>query len=250
MLKRLRVHIAPVGFEVDRVVIPLEEFKADRVWLISEKNKAIDKAMPYLNRIKEKLKRKKIEFKDKECDIRNLFDVLRTYKEIIEEEGKDSNLLFFNVSTGSKIESMAGMMACMMFRSNKLDIQAYYVEPKRYVTKLKKEEELSMGCEKIIRLPNYRIEKPEEKLIDALSIIDMHSDGISKKMLIDAAERKSLFTIKENATSKAAARHSALNNGIIEPLKKWGFIELIGKGKRGKVVITPEGKNALYFLGK
>jgi len=31
-LANLRVHIAPVGFEVDRIVIPAKNLKADKVW--------------------------------------------------------------------------------------------------------------------------------------------------------------------------------------------------------------------------
>jgi hypothetical protein len=34
-LQMLRVHIAPVGFEVDRIVIPAIQMKADRIWLIT-----------------------------------------------------------------------------------------------------------------------------------------------------------------------------------------------------------------------
>ncbi|MFY9796758.1 MAG: DUF6293 family protein [Candidatus Nitrosopolaris sp.] len=38
-LQMLRVHIAPVGFELDRIVLPAIRMKADIVWLsIREKN--------------------------------------------------------------------------------------------------------------------------------------------------------------------------------------------------------------------
>jgi len=30
----LRIHVAPVGFEVDRIVIPAVRMKADKVWLV------------------------------------------------------------------------------------------------------------------------------------------------------------------------------------------------------------------------
>ena len=35
---RLRVHIAPVGFEIDRIVIPARKMRADKVWLIAHNN--------------------------------------------------------------------------------------------------------------------------------------------------------------------------------------------------------------------
>ena len=47
----LRIHIAPVGFEVDRIVIPAVEMKADKVWLIVHDNVAEDKAAKYREKV-------------------------------------------------------------------------------------------------------------------------------------------------------------------------------------------------------
>ena len=35
---KLRVHIAPLGFEIDRVVIPAVQMKADKVYLLRHDN--------------------------------------------------------------------------------------------------------------------------------------------------------------------------------------------------------------------
>ena len=43
---RLRVHIAPVGFEIDRVVIPAIKMKADKVYLLRHDNYSEDKSGP------------------------------------------------------------------------------------------------------------------------------------------------------------------------------------------------------------
>ena len=42
-----RIHIAPVGFEIDRIVLPAEEMKADLVYLVIHDNLANDKAGKY-----------------------------------------------------------------------------------------------------------------------------------------------------------------------------------------------------------
>ena len=42
-----RIHIAPVGFEIDRIVLPAEEMKADLVYLVIHDNLANDKAKKY-----------------------------------------------------------------------------------------------------------------------------------------------------------------------------------------------------------
>ena len=48
---KLRIHIAPVGFEVDRIVIPAKKMRADKVWLIGHSNLSVDKARPFLEKI-------------------------------------------------------------------------------------------------------------------------------------------------------------------------------------------------------
>ena len=55
---KLRIHIAPVGFEIDRVVIPATKMKADRVYLLRHDNHSEDKSGPYLDKITKKLEKK------------------------------------------------------------------------------------------------------------------------------------------------------------------------------------------------
>ena len=59
-LSNLRVHIAPVGFEIDRIVIPAKEMKADKVWLLVHDNPHEDKATPFIEKIQKQLKKAKI----------------------------------------------------------------------------------------------------------------------------------------------------------------------------------------------
>ena len=52
---KLRIHIAPVGFEIDRIVVPAKKMRADKVWLIGHSNLSEDKARPFLDKIKKTL---------------------------------------------------------------------------------------------------------------------------------------------------------------------------------------------------
>ena len=63
MKVKKRIHIAPVGFEIDRIVIPAIEYNADKVYLLVHNNKAEDKAGAYVTRIKDELKKNKIEIR-------------------------------------------------------------------------------------------------------------------------------------------------------------------------------------------
>ena len=55
----LRIHIAPVAFEVDRIVISAVRMKADKVWLIAHDNVAEDKSIKYRQKIEKELEKKR-----------------------------------------------------------------------------------------------------------------------------------------------------------------------------------------------
>jgi hypothetical protein len=59
-LQMLRVHVAPVGFEVDRIVIPAIQMKADRVWLITHSNPSVDKGHQFVTSVRDKLMQARI----------------------------------------------------------------------------------------------------------------------------------------------------------------------------------------------
>ena len=90
---KLRVHIAPVGFEIDRVVIPAIKMKADKVYLLRHDNYSEDKSGPYLEKIAKKLEKEGIETKTIDVNRFTLFGIIRVVKEIIQAERENSTLL-------------------------------------------------------------------------------------------------------------------------------------------------------------
>jgi len=116
-ISNLRVHIAPVGFEVDRIVIPAEQMRADKVWLLVHENPSEDKAGPFIQRVTKKLKKSKIPVLKEYHNRLDLFQIIKSVRKIIEKE--QDNLLYVNLSSGSKIQAIALMMACMMFNQKK-----------------------------------------------------------------------------------------------------------------------------------
>ena len=57
---RLRIHIAPLGFESDRIILPVMEMKADKVWILIHNDPKRTEARPYLDEIKKRLKKEKV----------------------------------------------------------------------------------------------------------------------------------------------------------------------------------------------
>jgi hypothetical protein len=246
-LLSLRVHIVPLGFEIDRVLLPLKKLKADKVWLIINPEIESSDAKYYYHAIKKQLKTLDIDCCEEKCDIYSLFELLNTYRIIIEKE--HGNLIFINISTGTKIEAIAGMLASMIFREINGKIHPYYVQPQKYEIKPNEGDQLTTGLKNIISLPNYKIERPSGKLIKALTVLKQ-CGSISKKDLIQKYESNGLILIGTKIHHKDSAKHSQLNKNYIEPLKSWGFIEQLGKGKSGRIQISEDGENILRFLSE
>ena len=244
-LQILRVHVAPVGFEVDRIVLPATNMKADRVWLIVHAGAKADKGDKFVKAIQSKLKDARIECLLAPSDRIDLFDILRALRTIILKE--KGNSILVNVSVGSKIQAIASMMACMMFKDLAM-IKPYYVVPERYNSSQEDKEETE-GVKDIIGLPEYKIEIPSDKLIRCLALIDERARGkISKRELKDLAIENGLIHIDDKKISSDQASYMALNKNLIEPLLDWKFITESKVGSHHIISLTEDGRHALKFL--
>ena len=244
-LATFRVHIAPLGFEVDRIIIPLKQTKADRLWLISHEKRSEDKSGPYLDKIKKECKKLGVEIKIEYADRLNLFKGIKAVKDIIGKE--KNNYIYVNVASGSKIQAIACMMACMILKDHD-NLRPFYAEPERYAAFEGKQQ--SFGIKDTIPLPTYEIQIPKQKLLDALKIVHEHKNQkLTKKEMAGIAEEKGLIIINAEKANHSQARFASLDKNIIEPLEKeWGFIEVEKIGRNRWIKITQEGKNAAEFL--
>jgi len=171
-LATFRVHIAPLGFEIDRIVIPLKETKADKLWLLVHEKTAEDKSGPYLEKIKTQCKKLGIKIEIYYVDRLSIFKVIKAVKEIILQE--KNNYIYVNVASGSKIQAIACMMACMILKECK-NIQPFYAEPETYAAFEGKQQ--SFGIKDTIPLPTYEIQTPKQKLLDALKIVHRYHES-------------------------------------------------------------------------
>ena len=113
-LATFRVHIAPLGFEIDRIVLPLKQTKADKLWILAHDNRSEDLSAPYLEKIKKECKKLHVEVKVAYSDRLSLFKAIKSIKDIISQE--ENNYIYVNVASGSKIQAIACMMACMVLK--------------------------------------------------------------------------------------------------------------------------------------
>ncbi len=255
-----RVHIVPVGFDIDRAYMPLINMEADKVYLFAETTDKAETIEYFIEEITKNLKKQskpiEIERRGKELSEIELYTTLREYRKIIDEE-KD-NQIFINVSTGTKIHAIAGMIASMIFKDDNKKIMPYYVVPESYTNRPEEKDQYSVGCKEIKTMPNYRIEKPPEDIIKVLAIIEkLEREGeiLTQKIIVKRLEKEKItLTTKENQHKNTkndvpnAAKYNALQRKYIIPLTAWGYIKVIDKQNRKRIEITKEGKNALMFL--
>lgn len=241
---QLRIHIAPLGFESDRIFLPAIEMKADKVWILIHNNPKKTKARSYLDDIKKRLKKERIECVTKELDRLDLFSNIKTIRNIVDDEGED-NTYYINVSSGSKIQAVACTMACMMF-NKKNNLVPYYAQPENYFEY--DGEQMSTGLDRIIDIPQYDIKTPDKKFIQTLRIIKENKNRIDKTNLAIAAEKENIITVGSEENFEQA-RFTSLNKNIVQPLKNdWGFIREEKIGRTRWVEITSEGENVLEIL--
>jgi len=241
MKPRLRVHICPVGFEEDRIVIPISKLKADKVYLITKSGE--DSAKGAIQRIITALKSQKLEPTVVCCDIHNLEECFSTISEILYREASEGNEVYVNVSSGTNILCIAGTMACMMWGG-----APYYVIPKTYAPR---DAPLHLGVEKIFELPRYRMFPPSRDLIAILGFILSKKRAVSHSELISFLKSKGLIkTESEKHMRPSLVEYQQLENNFLRELRdQRGYVIETGKTRAKRVHITEEGKTALRMFG-
>ena len=244
-MMKLRVHIAPVGFEVDRIIIPAVRMRADKVWLVVHDNPAEDKAHKYLLKIEKELAKKGIKTGIAHANRLMLFPIIKAVKEIIIKERK--NDIYVNVATGSKIHAIGCMMACMIFDKRE-HIHPFYAQADKY-PEYDGMAQQTYGVKEIHKLPTYRIGTPKWELLEAMRIIKKANGRIQKKKMAEEAEKSKIITINAKKQNFTQARFASLDKNIVQPLvETWGFVEVEKIGRNRWLKMTEDGEHAAEFL--
>ena len=241
---RKRIQIAPVGFEVDRVVLPAIREKAEKVYLMVHKDRSKDKATKYAAAIKRKLKAKNIETALVYCDWENIEEITRVARDLILKES--SNEVAINLASGSKNHAIGLDRACMTFRKRK-HIHPFYPEAEKW-TSWKYPKQQSTGVKKIKQISIHRIIVPEPELIEALKEIKKNSVHIPTKKGRVGIRKKDLAIAMYGDDSKQNL--TKLQRNITQKLKKpWYAIDIFDKVSRSDwISLNNEGEYLRYVL--
>jgi len=247
MEKILRVHIAVVGFEVDRISKAAIEQKADIIYLISKIDD--EKGQIYLEENERILTDHNIEVeKITVSDVHDLTAVLKKMKEIIRKE--KSNFIYINVSSGSIPAAIAGTTVATMFESD-CHITPYYVKPETYLNRENDSDKLqpqTEGIQEIQKINIFPAKLPDERLIKVL--IELHNKKrLTKQELITFSTKNLDYKTESKKVEDYGPKEYAwLNKNIIEKLNKWRFIEIQKVGKNSIITLNDKGKNMVEYL--
>ncbi|MCI4364718.1 MAG: DUF6293 family protein [Thermoplasmata archaeon] len=247
-----RVHIAPVGFEVERVTEPLEADRADRVYLLTRSER--DAAAPFVDEVTRRLRRAEwpVDVRVVRTDLWDVFHALGSLRSIFEAEGRtDRNSrdivpLRVNVSTGTKITAIAGTLACMLWNGT-----PYYAQVSRawYSDRTPRVGEVHDVVERVEPVGVYELRAPGRELVEVLEALDRRGGALRKRELIGELALDRPGT-EGGRNASPQAQHGRLRRRLDPLERRWGFVRTESSGPRGRVHLTEQGRLALTLFGR
>lgn len=243
-----RVQVVPLGFEYERLKHPIVEWKADKVVTIAYRDG--DAEVPYLDELLAELEgNERIELERRECDIFDLYDTLGTVAAAIaDHEGND---VYVNLSGGSKITAIAGMIACMATGATPIYAKPDYGPEAEEVPP----EPLHDAVDRVFSLPTYPIERPSATHVAFLRFVRERERadpdasgryrGASKKELIEFALEEEFQFVAESSAETEKGLYRLLDRHVVDPLESKGYVETEKVGRRKYLSLTEAGENAL-----
>jgi hypothetical protein len=247
-----RIHVAPVGFEVERVTEPVLQERADRVYLITRTRD--DAAQPFVDEVVRRLRRARrpVEVEVRRADIWDVFGALAELRTIFERERRidrhasDVVPIRVNVSTGTKITAIAGTLACMLWKG-----EPYYAQVTQawYSGLTPQVRPVNDIVSRIDPVTVYELRAPTPELVEVLEALERRGGELRKRELLRelGLDRRAGG---DGRVLSPQAQHSRLR-GRLEPLEgKWGFVSSEFGGSRGRVRLTRQGRLALALFGR
>ena len=124
------VHIVPLAFEIDRVVLPAIERCATKVYVMLDNNAhEHTEIMECYKEIKQKLEKNHIEIHEIKHDRNDIKSIINTIGDIIDSE-RDIKIEI-NLSSGSTIQSIISMSAAIKHNQNN-NVTTFYATAEEY----------------------------------------------------------------------------------------------------------------------
>jgi hypothetical protein len=188
--------------------------KVDELEALNQSIRYRDKAAAYLEKMMKILRNEKYLKVEKRA--MNIWDLFKKIISDEEHEGGKNTHILVNVSTGSKVSSIAGTMACMIWKGT-----PYYAHIE-YNDKTDPEDGLPDEDVKAIdEIPAYSINKPTDDSLAILKILS-NARGPQKMMKKNRLLEQEAGLIDKNLSG--ATKHSKLK-GLLNPISIAGGLD-------------------------
>ena len=228
---RLRVHLAPLGYDVDRVVSPARNLRADAVILITERRD--NRPRSPFQRVRKLLARSHILVDAVECNIWDPPSVVDEAGNLL--RGAPVHEYFFNVSTGARTAGVGGTIASMFWR-----IRPYY-QPVAYVDSSVVSPVDAPVVGTPFFIPTFEAPSLDVGDVDTLRFLVRQPRPISKRQLMAYMREAAIIRPRTKASVSPQAFH-AQANVVLRHLLAWGFVATTGHGKGLRVRSTEMGQ--------
>lgn len=235
----LRVHICPVGFEVQRVAAPLVGMRADKAYLVTYR--LDDPAQQCVIKIKESLQKGggQIQLIDAYVNIWDLVECITKFKEIIRRE--HGNAVFINVSTGTKVTAIAGTIVSMLEGSTPYYAKVDHAQQRQPIPTREKVDEP-------FEVPVYDLQPPRPEALKVLEFVEKSGGSSRKKDLIKKLMEVEIIRPVAKSKLSPAAAHSQLR-ALLDPLERdWHFVTVESRGRSSTVSLTEQGTIGLRIF--
>ncbi len=247
-----KVHVASVGFEVDRVVLPVERFGADRVILITNvTEKGVYRKM--IDEVERRLNSKfpRMPVQEVPLPIFDMSALIAGLGRIVRRETAAGNAVFINISVGTRLFGTAGYVASLMYGAIPFyaEVEQYRTRAEDFLDKKGRPLGISKGVRDVHVLPRPEIQFPSMDLVATLSLLDGLGGEAKEGQLIAALEHSGLMREiwdGERISKKARAqfmRHFG------DPLKEREWIEARGSRRSATLCLTQKGREVLQVFG-
>jgi hypothetical protein len=236
----LRVEVVPVGYYIDRIVEPIKTHRADRVYLVRARSDQEDLAASFREAVTRELRRwnRELEIRIVKTDLWTMESAVETFSAVILRERSDHNLVWVNLSTGSKLEAVAAAIACMAHGGT-----PYYVRMRSYRHPGPRRP-LAEGVESIDLVPTFALSSPTSAGLAVLQLLGENQAGLRKKALISGLIELGLID-EETASKTVQARYAKLQSILERLTQDPPMVVVEGRRKAALVRITDRGRLAL-----
>ncbi len=243
-----RVHVAPLGYEFDRIVEPLKELKADQFWLVIRKEETFGK--DHLDRVEGWLEERGLDYQIEEAELLDMVDCISVFGRIIHDLKQQGHDVYVNISTSTGISAVAASFAAIIW-----DAEPYYALPEKVIDEHKRKpgEPMSEGLKDVFEIQTLHLQIPDKEQLRILDYIQRNGYGkdnvVKNKDVIDFMVREGMLTVDERVKNKSQSLNKKFRERFRNKLENdWGFIYLQGETRNRKIGLTPKGKNYLKMF--